>query len=193
MRRVHQAGAPDRADAVFVNISFVGSNALAKELGKEGEGVVISQVVPFPEDASIPLVDRYQKALKAADPEGEFGFVSLEGYMVGRLVVEALGRLGRSVTRAGLLTAIKEGGAFDLGGITLSYGPDNNRAWTGFSSPSSRRTAASSRSSGSETDATRGAAVSGTQIGWSHVPGQHEQHRDAGSEDARCRTHPGAA
>ena len=114
-------------NAVFVNISFVGSNALAKELGKEGEGLVISQVVPFPEDASIPLVDRYQKALKAAEPEGEFGFVSLEGYMVGRLAVEALGRLGRSVTRAGLLTAIKEGGAFDLGGITLSYSPDNNQ------------------------------------------------------------------
>jgi branched-chain amino acid transport system substrate-binding protein len=114
-------------NAVFVNISFVGSNALAKELGKEGEGLVISQVVPFPEDASIPLVHRYQKALKAAEPEGEFGFVSLEGYMVGRLAVEALGRLGRSVTRAGLLTAIKEGGAFDLGGITLSYSPDNNQ------------------------------------------------------------------
>jgi branched-chain amino acid transport system substrate-binding protein len=114
-------------DAVFVNISFVGSNALAKELGKEGEGVVISQVVPFPEDASIPLVARYQKALKAAEPKAEFGFVSLEGYMVGRLVVEALGRLGRSVMRAGLLAAIKEGGTFDLGGITLSYSPDNNQ------------------------------------------------------------------
>jgi branched-chain amino acid transport system substrate-binding protein len=114
-------------DALFVNISFVGSNALAKELKTEGEEVVISQVVPFPEDASIPLVARYQMALKAAEPEAEFGFVSLEGYMVGRLVVEALGRLGQPVTRAGLLAAIKETGAFDLGGITLSYGPDNNQ------------------------------------------------------------------
>jgi branched-chain amino acid transport system substrate-binding protein len=72
-------------------------------------------------------VARYQKALKAAEPKAEFGFVSLEGYMVGRLVVEALGRLGRSVMRAGLLAAIKEGGTFDLGGITLSYSPDNNQ------------------------------------------------------------------
>src|SRR6266446_6208640 len=109
-------------NAVFVNISFVGPNALAKELGKEGEGVVISQVVPFPEDTSIPVVARYQKALRAAAPEAEFGFVSLEGYLVGRLVVEALGRLGRPVTRADLLAAIKEMNAFDLGGITLNYG-----------------------------------------------------------------------
>jgi len=114
-------------DALFVNISFVGSNALAKELGTEGQGVVISQVVPFPEDASIPLVARYQKALKAVEQEAEFGFVSLEGYMVGRLVVEALGRVGQSVTRGGLLAAIKETGPFNLGGLSLSYGPDKNQ------------------------------------------------------------------
>ncbi|WP_052763906.1 ABC transporter substrate-binding protein [Microvirga massiliensis] len=114
-------------DAVFVNISFVGSNALAKELGTEGHGVVVSQVVPFPEDTSIPLVARYQKALKAADQEAEFGFVSLEGYIVGRLVVEALGRLDQNATRSGLLAAIKQGGPFELGGITLSYSPTKNQ------------------------------------------------------------------
>lgn len=114
-------------NAVFVNISFVGPNALAKELGKDGEGVVISQVVPFPEDASIPVVARYQKALRASAPEAELGFVSLEGYLAGRLVVEALGRLGRPVTRAGLLATIKEMNAFDLGGLTLNYGQGDNQ------------------------------------------------------------------
>jgi ABC-type branched-subunit amino acid transport system substrate-binding protein len=114
-------------NAVFVNISFVGSNSLAKELGNDGKGVVISQVVPFPGDVSVPVVARYQKALRAAAPEAEFGFVSLEGYLVGRLVVEALGSINGPVTRAGLLTAIKERGTFDLGGITLNYGPNKNQ------------------------------------------------------------------
>lgn len=114
-------------DAVFVNISFVGSNSLAKELGNDGKGVVISQVVPFPGDVSVPVVARYQKALRAAAPEAEFGFVSLEGYLVGRLVIEALSRLDGPVTRADLLTAIKESGPFDLGGITLTYGPNKNQ------------------------------------------------------------------
>src|SRR3990172_4750330 len=45
-----------KMDAQFINISFVGSNALAKELGNAGGGVVVTQVVPFPEDASIPAV-----------------------------------------------------------------------------------------------------------------------------------------
>jgi hypothetical protein len=37
----------------FVNVSFVGADALAKELGADGEGVVVSQVVPFPWDTSL--------------------------------------------------------------------------------------------------------------------------------------------
>jgi len=116
-----------KLDAVFVNISFVGANALAKELGEDGKGVVVTQVVPFPGDMSIPLVARYQKALKAANPDAQIGFVSLEGYMVGRLIIEALGKVKGPVTRAGLLSTIKEVGTFDLGGITLSYGPDDNQ------------------------------------------------------------------
>ena len=116
-----------KLNAVFVNISFVGADALAKELGEDGKGVVVTQVVPFPGDTSLPLVARYQKALKAANPDAQAGFVSLEGYMVGRLVVDALGKMKGPVTRAGLLSTIKEVGTFDLGGITLSYGPDDNQ------------------------------------------------------------------
>lgn len=116
-----------KMEAVFVNISFVGSNALAKELGKDGEGVVVTQVVPLPTDTSLPLVAQYHAALKAADPKAEPGFVSLEGYMVGKLVIQALEKTGDLVTRAGLLAAIREVGTFDLGGVTLSYGPNDNQ------------------------------------------------------------------
>lgn len=116
-----------KMEAVFVNISFVGSNALAKELGKDGEGVIVTQVVPLPTDTSLPLVAQYHAALKAADPKAEPGFVSLEGYMVGKLVIQALEKTGDLVTRAGLLAAIREVGTFDLGGVTLSYGPNDNQ------------------------------------------------------------------
>jgi ABC-type branched-subunit amino acid transport system substrate-binding protein len=116
-----------KLDAVFVNISFVGSNALAKELGEEGAGVVVTQVVPFPLDTSLPLVAQYQAALKAASPDEEPGFVSLEGYMVGRLVIAALDKLGPDVTRTSLLETIYKAGTFDLGGIKLHYGPKDNQ------------------------------------------------------------------
>src|SRR5260370_11819048 len=49
-------------DPLFVAISFVGSNALAQELGNNGAGVVVSQVVPFPWDASIPVGPPYPAA-----------------------------------------------------------------------------------------------------------------------------------
>ena len=114
-------------DAVFVTLSFVGSDALARELGKDGEGVVITQVVPFPGDTDIPLVADYQRAVRSADPRAELGFVSLEGYVVGRLVAQALARTGEPPTRAGLLATVREVGTFDLGGFTLVYGPGDNR------------------------------------------------------------------
>lgn len=114
-------------NAVFVNISFVGSKALSHELGVAGEGVIVSQVVPLPDNKTIPLVARYRHALKASNSNAEPGFVSLEGYVVGRLVVEALQRLGRTVTRDGLISTIKDVGTFDLNGIELIYGPNDNQ------------------------------------------------------------------
>ena len=113
--------------ARFVNISFVGTNALAKELGNDGNGVIVTQVVPFPEDTSIPLVAQYQKALRSDNPNAKFGFVSLEGYMVGQLVVQSLSKMNGPVTRDGLLATIEKVGSFNLGGVTLSYGPNDNQ------------------------------------------------------------------
>jgi ABC-type branched-subunit amino acid transport system substrate-binding protein len=116
-----------RLDAAFVNISFVGSKALSRELGAAGAGVIVSQVVPSPEDTRMPLVARYQRALKAVDATAEYGFVSLEGYLVGRLAVEALRRVGTPVTRAALLSTIRRIGTFDLDGIVLTYGANDNQ------------------------------------------------------------------
>jgi branched-chain amino acid transport system substrate-binding protein len=110
----------------FVNISFVGANALAKELGPDGKGVIVSQVVPFPWDASIKVVGDYQAALKASNAKEEPGFVSLEGYLVGRLTIAALEKAGKDVTREGLLKTIRETGTFEIGGLTMTYGPEDN-------------------------------------------------------------------
>ena len=116
-----------KLDATFVNISFVGSEALAKALGPAGAGVVVTQVVPFPEDRSIGLVAHYQDALKATKPDAKPGFVSLEGYMAGRLAVLALGKVEGDLTRQAFVAAVAKVGTFDLGGVKLVYGPDSNR------------------------------------------------------------------
>ena len=50
----------------FVNVSFVGTRALAKALGAAADGVMISQVMPPPTASKFPIVGEYQKALRAA-------------------------------------------------------------------------------------------------------------------------------
>ena len=114
-------------NAIFVNISFVGSNALLNELGTAGEGVVVTQVVPFPQDTSVPVVARYHEALEAVDPDASPGFVSLEGYLAGLLIVEGLDRTGPEPTRESFLQTLREAGPLDLGGFEVEYGVRDNQ------------------------------------------------------------------
>ena len=113
-------------DPVFVAISFVGSDSLAQELGNQGAGVIVSQVVPFPADRTLPLVMAYQAALSTINPGAKPGFVSFEGYIVGRLVVEALKRIPGEPSREAFLNAI-ESDPFDLGGMTLGFSATQNQ------------------------------------------------------------------
>ena len=115
-----------KVDATFVAISFVGSDSLAQELGSEGAGVVVSQVVPFPGDKSLPVVAWYQSALTAVNEKSKPGFVSLEGYLAGRLVVEAIRRIPGEPTREAFLDAI-EREPFDLGGMKLTFSATQNQ------------------------------------------------------------------
>jgi branched-chain amino acid transport system substrate-binding protein len=112
----------------FVNISFVGANALAKELGTAGEGVIVSQVVPFPWDTSLKMVADYQAAQHALDPRLTPDFVSLEGYLSGRLVAAALQMAGPNPTRASLLRVINDVGRFDIGGSIVTFGSKTQEA-----------------------------------------------------------------
>ena len=111
----------------FVNISVVGSTALARELGADGAGVYITQVVPFPLDSSVPVVEEYRYALAMVDPETEPNFVSLEGYLAGRLVVEGLRLGGPRPSREGFLRALRAAETIDLGGFQLRYGDADNQ------------------------------------------------------------------
>ena len=114
-------------EPTFVNISFVGSKALAAELGDAGEGVIVSQVVPFPWNTELPVVEAYTNALTAVDASAEPGFVSLEGYLVGRLTIEAMERAGPTLTREALLDAFANLGSMDFGGASMNFGPDDNQ------------------------------------------------------------------
>lgn len=115
---------------VFMTVSFVGSNALAEELGSGGEGVIVTQVVPFPTDTSNPVVAAYKEALAEYDPEVEPGFVSLEGYMAGRLTVAGLERCGLDVTRACFLSVLRNAQPIDMNGVELRFSQEEGNQWS---------------------------------------------------------------
>lgn len=114
-------------DPIFMTVSFVGSNALAEELGSGGAGVFVTQVVPFPTDGSIPVVRAYHRALANYDPDAIPGFVSFEGYLAGRLAIAGLERCGRNVSRACLFESFRSSDPYDIEGFRLSYGAGDNQ------------------------------------------------------------------
>ena len=120
VREMRAAG----SDPTFWNVSFVGSKALAKELGEHGRGVQISQVVPFPWDNSVPVVKEYRKAIEQAKAEPGFG--TLEGYIAAKVTVEGLRRAGRKLDREAFIKAMESLDAYDAGGFKISYGPENH-------------------------------------------------------------------
>ena len=114
-------------DVVYMTVSFVGSNALAEQLGPRGHGVFVTQVVPFPSDSTVPIVDSYLEALENYDPEAEPGFVSLEGYMAGRLAIASLDRCGRDVDRECFLDLLNHSEIINIDEFELQYGPNDNQ------------------------------------------------------------------
>ncbi len=114
-------------EPVFITISFVGSNALARKLGRAGTGVFVTQVVPFPTNDTPPVIASYRRALAAHAPEAAPGFVSLEGYLAGRLAIAALERCGQEVDRARFLESLRGADLIDLDGFELRYGADDNQ------------------------------------------------------------------
>jgi ABC-type branched-subunit amino acid transport system substrate-binding protein len=114
-------------ETLYCNISFVGTDALRKELGDAGDGVMISQVVRFPWDERVALVKEYQADMKKFQPAWPVGFVSLEGYMAGRLFLEALSAAKGDLSRQSFIDTIEKQGSFDIGGIPLSFSPEDHQ------------------------------------------------------------------
>jgi branched-chain amino acid transport system substrate-binding protein len=104
----------------FFNVSFVGSTALAEELGDAGSGVVISQVVPFPFQGNSAIVREYQQRMTESGKK-DFGFSSLEGFLAAKVLTEGLKRAGKTVTREGLITALESLKDYNMGGFTINY------------------------------------------------------------------------
>jgi len=113
--------------AQLATVSFVGTDNLVAEVGKAGDGVLISQVVPFPADDDIAVTRECREAVKAHSGEA-LGFVNFEGCITAKVMVAALERAGKDVSREGLVGALRAMQGVDLGGMRVGFAADNHQA-----------------------------------------------------------------
>lgn len=116
IREVRKAG----FGGTFYNVSFVGTQALGTELGKDARGVAISQVMPFPFSPMTQLSGEYQAAL-ATNKELTANYSSMEGFVAAKVFVEALRRAGRNATSEDFLNALETMQNHNLGGFVVDF------------------------------------------------------------------------
>jgi branched-chain amino acid transport system substrate-binding protein len=107
----------------FYNVSFVGTLALANELGAEGRGVVISQVMPFPFAGTSQICGEYLEAIRKASNGAVPNYSSIEGYLGAKVFTEGLRRAGRNPSREALIDALETIQNVSFGGFYVSFGP----------------------------------------------------------------------
>jgi ABC-type branched-subunit amino acid transport system substrate-binding protein len=105
----------------FYNVSFVGTQALADDLGKEGAGVVVSQVMPSPYSNAKPIAREFQEAVRKANGAVQANFSSMEGFLAAKVVAEGLRRGGVKAGREGLITGLESMGNLSLGGYNVNF------------------------------------------------------------------------
>ncbi len=113
-------------DPVFLNVSFVGTAALVRELAGGGDGVIITQVMPSPREGKEAVVAQYRSDMKAAG-HTDLDYTDLEGYMDAVVFVEALRKAGSSLTRESFIAAA-EGLRTEIGGLKVSFSPADHQA-----------------------------------------------------------------
>lgn len=112
---------------IYGNISFVGTKSLKAALGGYGENVIVTQVVPDPQDRSIPLIVEYGESMRKYQYDAPISFTTLEGYIGGRLFAEIASQVKGDLTREKFIRTMEEIGRFDLGGIVLEFGQGDHQ------------------------------------------------------------------
>ncbi|HEV2610183.1 MAG TPA: ABC transporter substrate-binding protein [Noviherbaspirillum sp.] len=109
----------------FFALSVMGTQAGVNALGKDGIGVVVSQVAPFPFSATSGIVREYQKVMKQMGVKN-WSFASMEGFITAKVVVEGLRRAGKNPTRERFIAGLESIGRWDMDGYLINFSKDNH-------------------------------------------------------------------
>lgn len=111
---------------VFASVSFIGTEGFIEAAGPAAEGVIISQVLPSPEDSRLSLVAEYQAAMRALDPALRFTYASLEGYVNAAVLAAGLRDAGPQPDTGKLIAALETLDT-DLGGVRCTFQPTSHQ------------------------------------------------------------------
>lgn len=115
------------AGAYIFGLSMINHATVSEIAGKSlAAGVMLSEVVPHPNNLSIPVVAEHHKIMEIYRDEAP-SHLSLEGFIAAKMLVTALKNIGKDFTPAQLTSALKETRSMDIGGFYLEFSPLRNR------------------------------------------------------------------
>lgn len=126
IRAVRKAG----FSGLFAAVSFVGTQDLIDSLGREGAGVMISQVMPSPYNDVHPLAARFRAAARKAGAHVALTYSGIEGYLAGWVLVAGLqaARQAGRLSREGLVMGLESLGRREFAGFPIELGPTRHVA-----------------------------------------------------------------
>ncbi|WP_231110368.1 ABC transporter substrate-binding protein [Burkholderia territorii] len=114
-------------DARLAAVSFVGTDDLLRLVGDDGNGTLISQVVPLPQNER-PVIRDCVRLIAQRFPDEHVGVVHIEGCLDAKLALIGLERAGPMPTRTALKHALESIGRLDLGGLVVNLNADDHQA-----------------------------------------------------------------
>jgi branched-chain amino acid transport system substrate-binding protein len=107
---------------MYSSLSFVGASQLAKVGGADANGISVAAVVPLPTNMSVPVVKECDDAIRKI-PNATLTFTSLEACIGTKVLVEAMKKGGKDVSRDSLYRGLQALGSYDAGGYLVNLGP----------------------------------------------------------------------
>lgn len=108
---IHQLQQAGLSNTFFHSVSFIGSDAFAKELKNynihQSENIIITQVVPSPRQTENILVEKFNHLYKKYYAQENVNYVALEGFINAVILVQALQNC-QPINRKNLIRALEE-------------------------------------------------------------------------------------
>jgi branched-chain amino acid transport system substrate-binding protein len=113
---------------VFVASSQTDAQIAIEHIGKIADGLLTTAGYPS-ETSDLPIVNEFRSAMTDAGfKDSQINSMSLEAYVNGAILIEAISRVGKDLTRERLFKIFESMNDQDFKGLQLNFSPTNHQA-----------------------------------------------------------------